>query len=87
MAKKKNKKSGGTAAVIITIIVLAVIVMSLFGYIVYKNIFAGVKSDRYEDIDSYVFTQDEINGIKEVFDVDQVESIDVYTDSSIKRRY
>ena len=65
--KKKKKKNNNSAIVIVTIVVLALAVVSLFGYIVYKNIFASVESKRYEGLDEYKITAEEINGIKEEF--------------------
>lgn len=83
MQKKKKKNSGSSTGVIVTVVILALAVVSLFGYIVYKNIFAGVESKRYEGIENYKITVDETNGIKEVFEgLEQVEKIDVYTASN-----
>lgn len=80
--KKKSKKSNGSG-VIITVVVLALAVVSLFGYIVYKSIFASVESKRYEGIEEHKITVDEINGIKEVFsELGELEKIDVYTESN-----
>lgn len=83
MANKKKKKNSGGAGVIVTVVVLALAVMSLFGYIVYKNIFANVESKRYEGIEEHKLTLDEINGVKEVFaDKEEVDKIDVYIESN-----
>ena len=80
---KKKKKNTNSSAVIITVVVLALAVVSLFGYIVYKNIFASVESRRYEGIEEHKVTAEEINGIKEVFEgVEEISKIEVYTESN-----
>ena len=83
MTKKKSKKKSNGTSVIIIVVVLALAVMSLFGFIVYKNIFASAESKRYEGVDDNLLTQDEINGVKEVFkDLEQLDSIKVYLESN-----
>lgn len=81
--KKKKKSNGSSAMVIVTVVVLALAVVSLFGYIVYKNIFASVESKRYEGLDEYKITVDEINGIKEEFNkLNEIDTVNVYTESN-----
>ena len=81
MTKKKKKNSG--SGVIITVVVLALAVVSLFGYIVYKNLFASVVSKRYDGLSEHVITVDETNAIKDIFkDVEELKRIDVYTEST-----
>ena len=82
MAKKKSKKSSNTG-VIVTVVVLALAVISLFGYIFYKNIFANVENKRYEGLEEHKITVEETNGIKDIFsDIEQIEKISVYTESN-----
>ena len=74
-----NKKS--IKYIIIAIVLLSIIV---FSFIIYKNIFAQSNSSRYEDIENYKLTKNEINSIKKEINVlDQIKAIDVYVDSKI----
>lgn len=83
MTKKKSKKKNNGTGIIVIVVVLALAVMSLFGFIVYKNIFASVESKRYEGVDEKVLTKDEINEVKDVFkDLEQLDSINVYIESN-----
>ena len=74
MKKKVNVKV--IAIVLVILMILAVI--CIFGYIVYKNIFAGVKSKRLDGVETHQLAKDEISEVKSVFnELEQLESIDV----------
>lgn len=73
---KKNK----IKLIIILVIVLIVLTLS---FLVYKNIFASSSSNRYKDIEKHKITNNEINKFKDNFNIDQVEDIDIYTNSKI----
>ena len=82
MKKKKSKKKSGVI-IIVSVIVLALAVISLFSYIVYVNLFAGVESKRYEGLSEHVLTTDEIDSVKEVFsDLEQLDKVNVYIESN-----
>lgn len=67
--------------IIIVSIVLLIIILS---FIIYKNIFATSNSSRYEGIENYKLTNDEINAVKDIInELEQVKDVDVYIDSKI----
>ena len=82
--KKNNKKNNKVKTiVIISVVVMVLAVIAIFGYIVYKNIFAGIESKRYEGLEQHVLSKEEIDAVKEAFSkVDKLEKIDVYTESN-----
>ena len=74
-----NKKS--IKYIIISMVLLLIVV---FSFIIYKNIFAQSNSSRYENIENYKLTKNEINSIKkEIKELEQIKNIDVYVDSKI----
>ena len=82
MAKKKKKNNSGIS-IIIVVVVLSIAVMSLFGYIVYRSLFARIPNKRYEGIEEHILTQDEKNNISEVFsDLKELDSVNVFIDTN-----
>lgn len=74
-----NKKS--IKYIIIAAVALLIIVFSI---IIYKNIFASSNSSRYEGIENYKLTNNEINSVKDkINELDEVKKVDIYTDSKI----
>lgn len=79
MGEDMNKKM--IKYIIITIVILIIVV---FSFIIYKNIFASSNNTRYEGIENYKLTNNEINDIKDTIkELEKVKDIDVYIDSKI----
>lgn len=79
------KKISVKTIAIILVILMALAAIIIFGYIVYKNIFAGVKSKRLEGIEKYPLTTEEVSNVKSTFDeVGQIDSIDVVVNKNSK---
>ena len=47
------------------IAVVILLIITIFSFVIYKNIFATSNSSRYENIESYKLTNDEINSVKD----------------------
>lgn len=80
---KNFLKSKKFKYLLILFITLLIIVLSL---LVFKNLFSNSNADRFEGIENYKLTNDEINSIKESFAIDNA-NIDVYVKSKIIRIY
>lgn len=66
------------------IIGVVILLVGLFSLLIYKNLFAESNDTRYKDLDKYPLTNNEISAIKDkVNELENVDSIDVYTDSKI----
>ena len=67
--------------IIISIVVLIILIAS---FIVYKNLFASSESSRYEGIENYKLTNNEINSVKDkIKELENIKDIDIYIDSKI----
>jgi len=67
--------------IIIFIVVLLIFITS---FLIYKNLFAGTNSSRYENIENYKLTNNEINSVKDkINELEGVKKINIYTDSKI----
>lgn len=67
-----------------SILVIILVLISILGFFVYKNLFAGINNTRYENIENYKLTNDEKNSIKDkVKELEGIKSVDVYIDSKI----
>lgn len=69
-----------------SIILGIVLIILIVGFIVYKTLFSSSDSSRFDGIENHKLTNDEINSVKEkVNGLDNVKSVDVYTNSKIIR--
>lgn len=79
------KKFGVKTIAIILVILMALAAICIFGYIVYKNIFAGVKSKRLDGIENHPLTKEEINNATEVYKaLEQLDSVDIEVNKNSK---
>ena len=66
------------------IAVVILLIITIFSFVIYKNIFATSNSSRYENIESYKLTNDEINSVKDTIkELEQINNVDIYIDSKI----
>ena len=76
----KNKKK----IIKYSIITIIVIIFVIIGYMVYKNVFAGSESKRFENIENYKLTTEEINSVKDKLnEIENIEDVNIYTNSKI----
>ena len=74
---KKNMKK----IILIAIVVIVIFVLSL---LVYKNLFSSSNSSRYDGIENYELTADEINSAKDKLnELGSIEDIDIHINSKI----
>ena len=67
-----------------SIISIVIIIICILLFLVYKNLFAGSNGSRYNDIDNYKLTNDEINEVKDkINELEGIDSVSVYSDSKI----
>ena len=67
-----------------SIIAVIILIIVIFSFVIYKNLFATSNSSRYDDIKNYKLTNDEINSVKDIVkELGQVNDVDVYIDSKI----
>lgn len=67
--------------IIISIFIILIFVLLFF---VYKNLFAESNSTRYDGIENYKLTNDEINMVKDkINELENIKDIDIYIDSKI----
>lgn len=79
------KKISVKTIAIIFAILMAVAAICIFGYIVYKNIFAGVKSKRLDGVSEHPITKQEISEVTEVFNgIDSLDKVTVDTSKNSK---
>lgn len=79
-----KKKLGKKRIIRYSIIAGAILVVILIGFMIYKNLFAGTNSSRYDGIENYNLTNEEKNNITErINELDNVKSVDVYITSKI----
>ncbi len=72
--KNKSRKSKITKYIILAIILIIVLV---FGIMIYKNLFASSNSTRYEGIEDHKLSNDEINSAREKLnELENIDSID-----------
>lgn len=71
------KKISVKTIAILVVILMALAAICIFGYIVYKNIFAGVKSRRLDGVDSHPLTKEEIKDASAVYE--EIEALDSVT--------
>ena len=71
------KKISVKTIAILVVILMALAAICIFAYIVYKNIFAGVKSRRLDGVDSHPLTKEEIKDASAVYE--EIEALDSVT--------
>ena len=71
------KKISVKTIAILVVILMALAAICIFGYIVYKNIFAGVKSRRLDGVDKHPLTKEEIKNVSAVYE--EMEALDSVT--------
>ena len=66
------------------IIVVLVLIVLLFLILIYNNLFAESNSTRYDGIEKYELTNNEINAVKDkINEINEVSDIDIYINSKI----
>lgn len=79
----KFKKNKNIKYITILVIILIVVVS---GFLVYKNLFGGTSSSRFDGIEDYKLSNDEINSAKEkINELENIKDVDIYTKSKIIR--
>lgn len=79
--KNKSKKSKRYKYIIAFAIILIILIS---GIMIYKNLFADSGSNRFEGIENYKLTNDEINSVKEKLnELQNIDDINIYTNSKI----
>lgn len=79
------KKINVKTIAIILVILMALAAILIFGYIVYKNIFAGVRSKRLDGIENHPLTKEEIAGVKEEYSVlTELDSVNIEVNKNSK---
>ena len=76
---KKNSK-----AIKYGIIALVALIIIVFAFLIYRNLFSSSNSTRFEGVKDHKLTNNEINSVKDLFDeLDSVKDIDVFTNKKI----
>lgn len=66
------------------IIFVVIALISVICTLIYKNLFAGSVSLRYENIENYKLTNNEKNSVKDkINELEGIKDIDIYIDSKI----
>lgn len=65
---------------VVILVILAVVVV--LGFLIYKNLFKGSSTNRYENIEKYELTKKEISTAKnKIKELEGIKSVDIYTNS------
>lgn len=79
------KKVNVKVIAVVLVILMALAAIGIFGYIVYKNLFAGVESKRLEGVSEHPITNGEKEEVTSVFKgITELESIDITTSKNSK---
>ena len=66
------------------IVFVVILIISLLGLLIYKNLFQEGTSNRLEGIENYNLTKNEKKSIKETLnELETIESVDIYTNYKI----
>ena len=66
------------------VIAVVILIISILGVLIYKNLFQSGDSNRLDGIENYELTKEEINSVKEKFnEIEGISSIDIFTNYKI----
>lgn len=66
------------------IIFVVIVLICVFSFFIYKNLFSDSGNVRYKDIDKHKLTNNEINSVKDkIKEWEEIKKVDIYTDSKI----